>query len=98
MSPKVVSLLRGLLNPDPSSSYGFDEVVDHQLFLLPSGESEFYDAYSRALERKELPDSLPDLRYDPKDQGTEIWHRTPFWDKSRVPDVDWMKPALFYSL
>lgn len=96
--PGVVTLLRGLLNPDPSSRYGFDEVVDHQSFLLPSGESEFHDAYSRALERTELPDSLLDLRYDPKTQGTEIWHRTPYWDKSRVPGVDWMKPALFHSL
>ncbi|KIK36574.1 hypothetical protein CY34DRAFT_16304 [Suillus luteus UH-Slu-Lm8-n1] len=96
VSPDVVPLLSGqLLNPDPASRYGFDEVVGHQLFLLPSGESEFYDTYSRALERKELPDSLPDLRHDPRTQGTEIWHRTLFWDKLRVPDVDWVKPVLF---
>ncbi|KIK42583.1 hypothetical protein CY34DRAFT_135525 [Suillus luteus UH-Slu-Lm8-n1] len=42
-------LICGLLDPSPSSRYGFREVSSHQLFLNLCGTSEFFDAYSCAL-------------------------------------------------
>ncbi|KAG1769501.1 kinase-like domain-containing protein [Suillus placidus] len=106
-SENIADLISGLLEPVPSSRYGFREVTDHKSFLLASGTSEFSDAYSRgglhliclrtlclkpiaALEREELPDSLPDLQY-----GREtLWFTLPSWEEPRVPNVDWIKPTL----
>ncbi|KAG1795084.1 kinase-like domain-containing protein [Suillus plorans] len=88
-------LISGLLQPDPSSRFGFTEVVGHRSFVVKPGTSEFTDAYSRALERKEFPSSLPDLRCGRETNAAEIWFRQPSWEKSRVPNVDWVKPALF---
>jgi serine/threonine protein kinase len=45
-SNAVVYLPRWLLDPSPSSRYGFREVSGDQLFLYPCGTSEFFDAYS----------------------------------------------------
>ncbi|KAG1880589.1 kinase-like domain-containing protein, partial [Suillus tomentosus] len=86
-------LISGLLRPVPSSRFGFAEVVDHRSFVFTPGTSEFTDAHSRALERKEVPSSLPDLRCGRETNAAEIWFRQPSWEKSRVPNVDWVKPA-----
>ncbi|KAG1756947.1 kinase-like domain-containing protein [Suillus occidentalis] len=84
-------LISGLLDPRPSSRYGFREVSGHKIFLSSCGKSEFLDAYSRALERSEVPESLPDL---PCDQETaRVWHRLAAWEHPRVPGIDWTKPV-----
>ncbi|KAG1762086.1 kinase-like domain-containing protein [Suillus occidentalis] len=57
----VGDLICGLLDPYPSWRYGFNEVSSHRLFLNPCGTSEFFDAYSCALKRSEVPESMPDL-------------------------------------
>ncbi|KAG1795068.1 kinase-like domain-containing protein [Suillus plorans] len=95
---KIANLISGLLQPDPSSRFGFAEVVNHRSFLCKAGTSEFLDAYSRALERKEVPSSLPDLQRGQDTSTAEIWFRQPSWEESHVPDVDWVKPTLFSSL
>ncbi|KAG2344046.1 kinase-like protein [Suillus weaverae] len=92
-SENIADLISGLLEPVPSSRYGFREVTAHKSFLLAPGTSEFSDAYSRALEREKLPDSLPDLQY-----GREtLWFTLPSWVEPRVPNVDWIKPTKFLS-
>ncbi|KAG2042782.1 kinase-like domain-containing protein [Suillus americanus] len=91
----IGDLLSGLLNPDPSSRFGFCELVDHKAFLLRCGTSEFSDAYSRALERAELPDSLPDLKHGQDTHSAAIWFRLASWEKPRVSNVDWVRPAHF---
>ncbi|KAG2040517.1 kinase-like domain-containing protein [Suillus americanus] len=93
----IADLLSGLLNPDPSLRYGFRELADHKAFLLRCGTSEFSDAYSRALEREELPDSLPDLTYGQDIRTAPVWFPLPYWKKPRVSNVDWIKPALLSS-
>ncbi|KAG1795066.1 kinase-like domain-containing protein [Suillus plorans] len=90
----LADLISGLLQPNPSSRFGFVEVVNHKSFLCKAGTSEFLDVYSRALERKEVPSSLPDLRCGRETNAAEIWFRQPSWEKPRVPNVDWVKPAL----
>ncbi|KAG1795057.1 kinase-like domain-containing protein [Suillus plorans] len=91
----LADLISGLLQPVPSSRFGFAEVVNHRSFLLKPNTSEFSDAYSRALERKEFPSLLPDLRCGRETNAAEIWFCQPSWEKSHVPDVDWVKPALY---
>ncbi|KAG2103078.1 kinase-like domain-containing protein, partial [Suillus discolor] len=91
----IANLISGLLQPDPSSRFGFAEVVNHKSFLSKAGTSEFTDAYSRALERKEVPSLLPDLQRGQDISTAEIWFRQPSWEESRVPDVDWVNPTLF---
>ncbi|KIK34726.1 hypothetical protein CY34DRAFT_620990 [Suillus luteus UH-Slu-Lm8-n1] len=84
-------LICGLLNPSPSSRYGFREVSCHQLFLNPCGTSEFFDAYSCALKRSELPKSMPDLRCG--QEPAKVLQRLASWESPRVSDVDWFKPV-----
>ncbi|KAG2057620.1 kinase-like protein [Suillus hirtellus] len=90
----LVDLISGLLQPNPSSRFGFAEVVNHRSFVSKDGTSEFLDAYSRALDRKAFPSLLPDLRCGRETNAAEIWFRQPSWEKPRVPNVDWAKPAL----
>ncbi|KAG1857352.1 kinase-like domain-containing protein, partial [Suillus subalutaceus] len=47
LNANIVNVLLGLLDPNPSSRYGFRELADHKAFLLRCGTSEFSDAYSR---------------------------------------------------
>ncbi|KAG2363150.1 kinase-like domain-containing protein [Suillus spraguei] len=91
----VVDLVSGLLEPIPAFRYGFHEVANHKSFLLAPGMSEFSDAYSRALARQELHDSLPDLRYEREIETAEVWFPLPSLECVRVPNVDWIKPAFF---
>ncbi|KAG2103071.1 kinase-like domain-containing protein [Suillus discolor] len=95
LQENLADLISGLLQPVPSSRFGFAEVVNHRSFLFEPDTSEFTDTYSRALERENFPCSLPDLRRGQETNAAEIWFRQPSWEKSRVPDVDWVKPALF---
>ncbi|KAG1850939.1 kinase-like domain-containing protein [Suillus subluteus] len=90
----IVNVLLGLLDPNPSSRYGFRELADHKAFLLRCGTSEFSDAYSRALEREELPDSLADLRYGQDIRTAPVWFPLNSQQKPRVSNVDWVRPAL----
>ncbi|KAG1857334.1 kinase-like domain-containing protein [Suillus subalutaceus] len=91
----IADLLSGLLHCDPSSRYGFRELIVHKAFLLRCGTSEFSGAFSRALEREELPDSLPDLKRGLDIYTAPVWFRLPYCEKPRVSNVDWIKPALF---
>ncbi|KAG1837445.1 kinase-like domain-containing protein [Suillus subalutaceus] len=90
----IADLLSGLLHCDPYSRYGFHELIEHKAFLLQCGMSEFSGAYARALEREELPDSLPDLRCGLDIYAAPVWFRLPYCEKPRVSNVDWVKPAL----
>ncbi|KAG2345812.1 kinase-like protein [Suillus weaverae] len=92
-SENTADLISGLLEPVPSSRYGFREVTDHKSFLLASGTSEFSDAYPRALECDELPDSPPDLEYERETHTAAVWFPLPSWEEPRVPNVDWINPA-----
>ncbi|KAG1823110.1 kinase-like domain-containing protein [Suillus variegatus] len=98
LGPNITDLISGLLQPIPSSRFGFAEVVNHRSFLSKDGTSEFLDAYSRALERKEVRSLLLDLQRGQDTSTAEIWFPQPSWEESRVPDVDWVKPTLFSSL
>ncbi|KAG2057612.1 kinase-like protein [Suillus hirtellus] len=95
LNEALADLISGLLRPVPSSRFGFAEVVNHRSFLLKPNVSEFSDAYSLALGRREFPSMLPDLRCGRETNAAEIWFCQPSWETSRVPDVDWVKPALF---
>ncbi|KAG2363974.1 kinase-like domain-containing protein [Suillus spraguei] len=94
----IADLVSGLLQPNPSSRYGFREIADHKAFLLPNGTTEFSDAHSRALERKEVPQSLPKLRHGPETHTAPVWVPLRCWEKPRVSNVDFKKPALLSSL
>jgi hypothetical protein len=54
-----------------------------------------YSKRIAALEREELPDARPDLRYD--QEIAEVWHHLAPWEKPCVPNVDWIKPTFFLS-
>ncbi|KAG2747804.1 kinase-like protein [Suillus brevipes Sb2] len=84
--PNLGDLISGLMDPRPSSRYGFREVSEHEILKW-----EFVDAYSRALERSEVPESLPDLRCGQK--TARVWQRLAPWEHPRVPNVDWFKPV-----
>lgn len=94
----IANLVSGLLQPIPSSRYGFREIANHKAFLLPNGTTEFSDAHSRALERKEVPQSLPKLRHERETHTAPVWFPLRCWEKPRVSNVDFKKPALFSSL
>ncbi|KAG1762089.1 kinase-like domain-containing protein [Suillus occidentalis] len=84
-------LVSGLLDPFQSLRYGFREVSSHESFLYPCGTSEFFDAYSCALKRPEVPESMPDLRCG-QEPATVLQRMAP-WEHPRLPDVDWFKPV-----
>ncbi|KAG2359569.1 kinase-like domain-containing protein [Suillus spraguei] len=94
----IADLVSGLLQPVPSSRYGFREIADHKAFLLPNGATEFSNAHSRALEREEVPQSLPNLRYGQETHTAPVWFPLRYWEKPRMSNVDLKKPALFSSL
>ncbi|KAG2068772.1 kinase-like protein [Suillus decipiens] len=96
--PNIADLVSGLLQPMPSSRYGFREIADHKAFWLPHGRTEFSNAHSRALERREVPQSLPDLRSGQETHAAPVWFPLHYWEKPRVSNVDYRKPALFSSL
>ncbi|KAG1758554.1 hypothetical protein EDD22DRAFT_1052457 [Suillus occidentalis] len=84
-------LICGLLDSYLSSRYGFNEVSGHRLFLRPCGTSESFNAYSCALKRSEVPESLPDLRCG--QEPAKVLQRLAPWEHPRVLYVDWFKPA-----
>ncbi|KAG1758569.1 kinase-like domain-containing protein [Suillus occidentalis] len=84
-------LISGLLDPSPSSRYGFREVSGHQLFLNPCGTSAFVDAYSCAVKRPEVPELLPDLRCGR--EPAKVLQRLAPGERRRFPNVDWVKPV-----
>lgn len=84
-------LISGLLDPSPSARYGFREVSSHESFVFPCGTSEFFNAYSCALKRSEVPESLPDLRCD--QEKAKVLQRLAPWERPRVPNIDWFKPV-----
>ncbi|KAG2360661.1 kinase-like domain-containing protein [Suillus spraguei] len=94
----VADLISGLLEPVPSSRYGFHEVVNHKWFLLAYDMTEFSYAHSRALRREELSDALPNLRYGQETHTAAVWLPLPSWEKPRTPNVDWINPAFFSFL
>ncbi|KAG1768520.1 kinase-like domain-containing protein [Suillus occidentalis] len=84
-------LICGLLDPSPSSRYGFREVSSYQLFLNPCGTSKSFDACSCGLKRSEVPESMPDLRCG--QEPAKVLQRLAPWEHPRLPDVDWFKPV-----
>ncbi|KIK48621.1 hypothetical protein CY34DRAFT_8187 [Suillus luteus UH-Slu-Lm8-n1] len=84
-------LVCGLLDPSPSSRYGFREVSGHESFLFACGTSEFSNAHSNAVKRSEVPESLPDLRCDL--EKARVLQRLAPWERPRVPNIDWFKPV-----
>ncbi|KAG2065637.1 kinase-like protein [Suillus decipiens] len=93
----IANLISGLLDPIPSSRYGFYEVVDHEFFSLAYGTSEFCKPYIRALARDKLPESLPELQYGRETHTAPVWVPLLSWEKPRVSNVDWIDPAFPWS-
>ncbi|KAG2756940.1 hypothetical protein P692DRAFT_20948884 [Suillus brevipes Sb2] len=84
--PIFGDLVFGLLDPRPSSRYGFREVSVHE-----TCKWEFFDVYSRALKRLEVPESPPDLRCG--QETAQVWQRMAPWEHPRVPNIDGFKPV-----
>lgn len=93
----IGNLISGLLEPIPSSRYGFHEVANHELFLLAHGTSEFYNPYFRAFAREKIPGLLPKLQYGQDARAAPVWVPLPFSEESRVPNVDWIHPIFSLS-
>ncbi|KAG1763947.1 kinase-like domain-containing protein [Suillus occidentalis] len=85
----IADLLSGLLDIDPSTRYGFNQVVCNDAFVCGFEKTLFTEVYTHAQEREDLPDSLPTLQYN---EPSEVWACLLPWDIQRVPNVDWVKP------
>ncbi|KAG2364175.1 kinase-like domain-containing protein [Suillus spraguei] len=93
----IGNLISGLLEPIPMSRYGFYDVVDHEFFLLAHGTSEFSNPYIRALARKKIPESLPELQYGRETRTAPVWFPLHPSHESHVSNVDWIDPAFPFS-
>ncbi|OJA17892.1 hypothetical protein AZE42_08677 [Rhizopogon vesiculosus] len=87
-----LGLVQGLLNPSVRERFCFEDVRDHPYFATRDHGTDFDVVCSRALERIECPQLLPDLKGEEGEELDPLPPRMCGRGPKCCPDVDWVNP------